>query len=145
MRKSIFTLIMIVTCMSGSVYARPHAHRMHGAPAHPAHYIHRGHHHHGNLGSFLLGAAVATVVDHIITEAVAPEPVIVERTVVVKEPEAVTETEDILSEDKVIEVPAEAFEKQPAKVVVVKEQPVVIVERPTYHYARPIHRHLSRW
>lgn len=142
MRKSILTLIMIVACMAGSVYARPRTPRMHRAPAPHAHYI-QGHHHNSNLGSFLLGAAVATVVDHIITEAVAPEPVVVERTVVVNEsePEVVPET---LDENKVIEVPAEAFEKKPAKVVVIHE-PVVVVERPTYHYVRPIHRHTHRW
>jgi len=81
MKKFFFALVMVAVFAAGSVNAQPRGYYGGRGMVHHPRYERMHHHHHGgDFGSFLIGAAVGALVDHIITEAVA-EPV--ERTVVV--------------------------------------------------------------
>lgn len=142
MKKLIIALVMVAVMAAGSVSAQHRVHRIGGRPHHGMVYhepvMHHHHHHGGNFGSFIIGAAVGALIDHVITEAVT-QPVVVEREVIVeREPEVIyddaTEPETVYDEAVYNE-----RRHEPAKVVVVREPApeVIVVERPGFRMEFP--------
>ena len=135
MKKILLTLVLIVACAAGTVFAQPRHHGYYGRHyGHPHYgYVHYGPapYYHGSFGSFILGAAIGAVVDHAIYRA-ATRPVVVERTVYVdRNGDPIDADLDPIEEDvATIERDAAPIEAAPEREVVVvkRKAPVVIVQ-----------------
>ncbi len=146
MKKIMLTLVLVMACAVGTVFAQPRAHRyhrhMHYGPRYS--YYDRGPYYHSDFGSFIIGAAIGAVIDHAITKAVTSEPVVVERTVIVdRDGYPVDQAgtygypiEDAADQGYPIGAtnePVETVRVEPGKKVIVVEEdtPVVIVGKST--------------
>lgn len=137
MKKIMLTLVLVMACAVGTVFAQPRMHRYHhygyyGGPRYS--YYAPGPRYHSDLGSFLIGAAIGAVIDHAITKAVTREPVVVERPVVIDRNEYPIEEADtygypIDEANETIETVKTAPKK---KVIVVDDDtPVIVVGKST--------------
>jgi hypothetical protein len=151
MKKILTTLVLIVACAAGTVFAQPRHHGYYGGHYGGPHhgYVHYGPapYYHGSIGSFILGAAIGAVVDHAITKA-ATRPVVVERTVVVdKNGDPIDAAYDPIEEETApIEVAPErevvVVERKAPVVIVRSHAPVMIFDDYGFHFeTHPHHPH----
>lgn len=143
MKKILLTLVLIVACAAGTVFAQPRHHGYYGRHYDGPHhgYVHYGPapYYHGSIGSFILGAAIGAVVDHAITKATT-RPVVVERTVVVDQDgyPIDAEVDRIEGESLPIEAAPErevvVVERKAPVVIVRSDAPVMIIDDHGFHF-----------
>ena len=151
MKKILLTLVLIVACAAGTVFAQPRHYgyygRHYGGPRYG--YVHYGPapYYHGSVGSFILGAAIGAIVDHAITKE-ATRPVVVERTVVVDQDgyPIDAEVDRIEGESLPIEATPErevvVVERKAPVVIVRSDAPVMIIDDHGFHFeTHPHHPH----